>query len=100
MDLFYSEEDKKFHTYPDGDIATHEEIRRYYQNITGLKGYVHKSLLTQMLREINIDIERNRRRKMEHTQDNNSNVFSQTLIAYDPEVVKLRIEHILREVIW
>ena len=52
-----------------------------------------------MLREINIDIERNRRRKMEHTQDDNSDVFSQTLIAYDPEVVKLRIEHILREVI-
>ena len=32
MEIFYNEEDQKFYTIPDGDIATHQQIKEYYEN--------------------------------------------------------------------
>lgn len=32
MQIIYSEEDQKFYTIPDGDIATHQQIKEYYEN--------------------------------------------------------------------
>lgn len=32
MNIFYSEEDGQFYTIPDGDIATPEQIKQYYEN--------------------------------------------------------------------
>lgn len=31
MEIFYNEEDQKFHTIPDGDIATHQQINEYFK---------------------------------------------------------------------
>lgn len=30
--IFYSEEDKQFYTIPDGDVATAEQIKQYYED--------------------------------------------------------------------
>ena len=32
MNIFYSEEDSQFYTIPDGDVATPEQIKQYYEN--------------------------------------------------------------------
>lgn len=34
MEIFYNEEDQQFYTIPDGDIATHKQIRDYYKTKT------------------------------------------------------------------
>lgn len=31
--LFWSAEDQQYHTYPDGDVASHSEIRREIQHV-------------------------------------------------------------------
>ena len=30
MEIFWSDEDQKFYTIPDGDVATHKEIKEYF----------------------------------------------------------------------
>jgi len=32
MEIFYNDEDQKFYTIPDGDIATYQQIKEYYEN--------------------------------------------------------------------
>ena len=32
MKIFYNDKDQKFYTIPDGDIATHQQIKEYYEN--------------------------------------------------------------------
>ena len=32
MEIFYNEEDQKFYTIPDGDVATHHQIKQYFEN--------------------------------------------------------------------
>lgn len=32
MEIFWSNDDQAFHTIPDGDKATHQEIKKYYEN--------------------------------------------------------------------
>jgi len=32
MQIIYSEEDQKFYTIPDGDVATYQQIKEYYEN--------------------------------------------------------------------
>lgn len=34
MELIWSEEDRLYFTIPDGDIATHEQIHKYYNTKT------------------------------------------------------------------
>lgn len=94
-DLYFDEIDQQFHRYPDGDVATHEEIRYYFQNMISLNGFISKDIIRKMVKEIKIDIERNKRKKIEHTIDENSDVFASSLILYDPEIVKTRLENAL-----
>lgn len=32
MEIFLNNEDKQFYIIPDGDIATHQQIKEYYEN--------------------------------------------------------------------
>lgn len=32
MEIIYNREDQKFFTIPDGDVATHEQIKEYFDN--------------------------------------------------------------------
>lgn len=32
IQIIYNEEDQKFYTIPDGDIATHQQIKKYFEN--------------------------------------------------------------------
>ena len=54
MEVFWSDEDQLFRTVPDGDIASHKQIKEAV-----MSNYVPKSEISKMIREINIDIERN-----------------------------------------
>ena len=37
MNLFWSDEDQKFYTIPDGDIATHKQVKEYYEDVINNK---------------------------------------------------------------
>lgn len=37
VDIFCSNDDQCFYTYPDGDIATPKQIKDYYENKGGIK---------------------------------------------------------------
>lgn len=45
-----------------------------------------------MLKELNIDIERNKRREIQHNKDGS---LQMKMIAYDPEMVKMRLLKLL-----
>lgn len=91
MEVFWSDEDQLFRTVPDGDIASHKQIKEAV-----MSNYVGKSEIRKMVREIDIDIERNERRKIEQTKTENGISWTDMKVCYDPEIVKLRLENILR----
>lgn len=91
MEVFWSDEDQLFRTIPDGDIASHKQIKEAVMD-----SFIHKGEIRKIIREISIDVERNERRKVEHTINHNSESWSMTKISYDPELVKLRLENMLR----
>ena len=37
MEIFWGDEDQRFITIPDGDVATHKQIKDYYENKYGIK---------------------------------------------------------------
>ena len=91
MEVFWSDEDQLFRTVPDGDIASHKQIKEAV-----MSNYVGKSEISKMIREINIDIERNEKRKIEQTENEKYTRWTDMKVCYDPVLVKLRLENILR----
>ena len=59
--------------------------------------YVSKDKIREIIKELNIDIERNNRRKIEHIVENNCESWSNILIYYEPEIVKMRLVKLLEE---
>lgn len=48
MSVYWSEENQEFYTTPDGDKATHKQIKEYYEHkMKGGKGpFIYKSSLS------------------------------------------------------
>lgn len=90
MEVFWNEEEQLFRTIPDGDIASHKQIK---EAVAG--SFVHKNEIEKIIKEIKIDIERNERREIERKNNNDITSLSVTKICYDPEIVKLRLQNLL-----
>ena len=56
--------------------------------------FVHKDNILKIIKELNIDIERNKRREINNNTEGN---LQMTLISYDPELVKMRLVKLLEE---
>ena len=56
--------------------------------------FVHKDKILKIIKELNIDIERNKRREINNNTEGNLQMI---LISYDPELVKMRLVKLLEE---
>lgn len=56
--------------------------------------FIHKDKILKIIKELNIDIERNKRREISNNTEEN---LQMTLISYDPELVKMRLVKLLEE---
>lgn len=56
--------------------------------------FIHKDKILKIIKELNIDIERNKRREISNNTEGN---LQMTLISYDPELVKMRLVKLLEE---
>lgn len=56
--------------------------------------WVSKDKIREIIKELDIDIERNKRRK---TNNNTEGNLSMLLISYDPEIIKMRLLKLLEE---
>ena len=56
--------------------------------------FVHKDKILKIIEELNIDIERNKRREINNNTEGNLQMI---LISYDPELVKMRLVKLLEE---
>lgn len=56
--------------------------------------WVSKDKIREIIKELDIDIERNKRRK---TNNNTEGNLSMILISYDPEIIKMRLLKLLEE---
>lgn len=97
--IFWSEEDKKFKTLPDGDLASHAEIKKAFdQEINGIKSnYIPKEKVLQLIKLIDVDIEYNKKSTPKAKIDpmSGNTVYRQTTIVYAPEVIKKHLEKLL-----
>lgn len=56
--------------------------------------WISKEKIREIIKELNIDIERNKRREINNTKEGN---LQMTMIAYDPEIIKMRLLKLLEE---
>lgn len=56
--------------------------------------WISKDKIREIIKELDIDIERNKRRKINNNTEGN---LSMILISYDPEIIKMRLLKLLEE---
>lgn len=56
--------------------------------------WVSKEKIREIIKELNVDIERNKRREINNTKEG---YLQMTMIAYDPEIIKMRLLKLLEE---
>lgn len=56
--------------------------------------WVSKDKIREIIKELDIDIERNKRREINNTKEG---YLQMTMIAYDPEIIKIRLLKLLEE---
>ena len=97
--IFWSEEDKRFKTIPDGDLASHAEIKKAFdQEINGIKSnYIPKEKVLQLIKLIDSDIEYNKKSTPKAKIDpmSGNTIYRQTTIVYQPEIIRKHIENLL-----
>ena len=97
--IFWSEEDKRFKTIPDGDLASHAEIKKAFdQEINEIKSNcVPKESLMQLIKMIDNDIEYNKKSTPKAKIDpiSGNTIYRQTTIVYPPEIIRKHIENLL-----
>ena len=97
--IFWSEEDKRFKTIPDGDLASHAEIKKAFdQEINGIKSnYIPKEKVLQLIKMIDNDIEYNKKSTPKAKIDpmSGNTIYRQTTIIYPPEIIRKHIENLL-----
>ena len=101
--IVFNENQQEFIKIPDGDIPTHAELKKAFdqemeQRINGIiSNYIPKASVLQLIKLIDADIEYNKKSmpkaKIEPMSGNT--VYRQTTIVYAPEVIKKHLEKLL-----
>ena len=95
-DIIFKENEQKFIMLPDGDIATHTQIKDAYDREIK-SNYISKSSLLQLIKLIDNDVKYNQNVKPEAKIDpmNGNTIYRQTTIVYSPEIIKKHLEKLL-----
>lgn len=101
--IIFNENEQKFIKIPDGDIPTHAELKKAFdqeieQRINGIKSnYVPKSSVLQLIKLIDADIEYNKKSTPQAKIDplNGNTIYRQTTVVYSPETIRKHLEKLL-----
>lgn len=58
---------------------------------------IPKEKIEEIIKKLDIDIERNKRRKSEHNTEQDTDVYSSMLIVYEPETIKRILQELLKD---
>lgn len=61
------------------------------------KDSIPKAKVEEIIQKLDIDIERNKRRKAKHNTEQDTDIYSNILIAYEPETIKQILEELLKD---
>lgn len=101
--IVFNENQQEFIKIPDGDIPTHAELKKAFdqeieQRINGImSNYVPKSSVLHLLKLIDSDIEYNKKSTPKAKIDpmSGNTIYRQTTIVYAPEIIRKHIENLL-----
>lgn len=101
--IVFNENQQEFIKIPDGDIPTHAELKKAFdqeieQRINGImSNYVPKSSVLHLLKLIDADIEYNKKSTPKAKIDpmSGNTIYRQTTIVYSPEIIRKHIENLL-----
>ena len=101
--IVFNENQQEFIKIPDGDIPTHAELKKAFdqemeQRINGIiSNYIPKASVLQLIKLIDADIEYNKKSMPKAKIDpmSENTVYRQTTIVYAPEVIKKHLEKLL-----
>lgn len=85
-----------------GTYIFNDEVKNYC-SIKGtledmLKTYEKdKDKIEEIIQKLDVDIERNKRRKIEHNAKQDTDIYSNILIAYEPETIKRILQELLKD---
>lgn len=93
--IVYNENSQKFLVLPDGDTATHKQIREEYES--RFKNMVPKDKIERLIKLIEADIQFNKRAQVKTFSDPVTGAISyrQNKVIYTPEIVKKHLEKLL-----
>lgn len=93
--IVYNGNSQKFLVLPDGDTATHKQIREEYES--RFKNMVPKDKIERLIKLIEADIQFNKRAQVKTFSDPVTGAISyrQNKVIYTPEIVKKHLEKLL-----
>lgn len=101
--IIFNENQQEFIKIPDGDIPTHAELKKAFdqeieQRINGIiSNYIPKASVLQLIKLIDADIEYNKKSMPKAKIDpmTGNTIYRQTTIVYPPEIIRKHIENLL-----
>lgn len=93
--IVYNENSQKFLILPDGDTATHKQIKDEYDS--QIRNMVPKDKIERLIKLIEADIQFNERAQVKTFSDPVTGAISyrQNKVIYTPEIVKKHLEKLL-----
>lgn len=93
--IVYNENSQKFLVLPDGDTATHKQIKDEYDS--RIRNMVSKDKIERLIKLIEADIQFNERAQVKTFTDPVTGAISYRLnkVIYTPEIVKKHLEKLL-----
>ena len=101
--IIFNENQQEFIKIPDGDIPTHAELKKAFdqemeQRINWIiSNYIPKASVLQLIKLIDADIEYNKKSMPKAKIDpmTGNTIYRQTTIVYQPEIIRKHIENLL-----
>lgn len=93
--IVYNENSQKFLVLPDGDTATHKQIRDEYES--RFRDMIYKDQVEKLIKLIEADIQFNEKAQVQTSTDPITGAISykQNKVIYTPEIVKKHLEKLL-----
>lgn len=93
--IVYNENSKQFIMIPDGDVATHEQIKNKYDSL--ISNMIPKEKVEQLIKLIDADIEYNKKSIPQAKIDplSGNTIYRQTTVVYSPETIRKHLEKLL-----
>lgn len=93
--IVYNENSQKFLVLPDGDTATHKQIRDEYES--RFRDMIYKDQVEKLIKLIEADIQFNEKAQVKTFTDPITGDISyrQNKVIYTPEMVKKHLEKLL-----